>query len=95
MASFNIQVNTIAPGPISTKMLNSHWFHLPPEEAKKEKEALATKTPMGRIGEPDEIAGAAIYLASDASSYTTGAEIVIDGGALQAGTLQAPVPPEK
>ena len=41
-------------------------------------------TPMGRIGEPDEIAGAAVYLASDASSYTTGTEIVIDGGILQA-----------
>lgn len=95
LAPFNIQVNTIAPGPISTKMLNSHWFHLPPEEAKKEKEALAKMTPMGRIGEPDEIAGAAIYLASDASSYTTGTEIVIDGGILQAGTLQAPVPPKE
>lgn len=95
LAPFNIQVNTIAPGPISTKMLNSHWFHLPPEEAKKEKETLAKMTPMGRIGEPDEIAGAAIYLASDASNYTTGAEIVIDGGILQAGTLQAPVPPKE
>ena len=95
LAPFNIQVNTIAPGPISTKMLNSHWFHLPPEEAKKEKEALAKMTPMGRIGEPDEIAGAAIYLASDASSYTTGTEIVIDGGILQAGTLEAPVPPKE
>ncbi len=84
LAPFNIQVNTIAPGPISTKMLDSHWFHLPPEEAKKQKEAMAKMTPMGRIGEPDEIAGAAIYLASDASSYTTGAEIVIDGGVLQA-----------
>jgi NAD(P)-dependent dehydrogenase (short-subunit alcohol dehydrogenase family) len=84
LAPFNIQVNTIAPGPISTKMLDSHWFHLPPEEAKKQKEEMAKTTPMGRIGEPEEIAGAAIYLASDASSYTTGAEIVIDGGILQA-----------
>jgi len=84
LAPFNIQVNAIAPGPISTKMLDSHWFHLPPEEAKKQKEAMAQMTPMGRIGEPDEIAGAAIYLASDASSYTTGTEIVIDGGVLQA-----------
>jgi NAD(P)-dependent dehydrogenase (short-subunit alcohol dehydrogenase family) len=94
LAPFNIQVNTIAPGPISTKMLDSHWFHLPPEEARKEKEAMAKMTPMGRIGEPDEIAGAAIYLASDASSYTTGAEIVIDGGALQVGALQAFATPE-
>jgi NAD(P)-dependent dehydrogenase (short-subunit alcohol dehydrogenase family) len=83
LAPFNIQVNTIAPGPISTKLLDSHWFHLPPEVAKKQKEAMAEMTPIGRIGEPDEIAGAAIYLASDASSYTTGAEIVIDGGVLQ------------
>jgi NAD(P)-dependent dehydrogenase (short-subunit alcohol dehydrogenase family) len=84
LAPFNIRVNTIAPGPISTKMLDSHWFHLPPEEAKKQKAEMAKMTPMGRIGEPDEIAGAAVYLASDASSYTTGAEIVIDGGVLQA-----------
>ena len=83
LAPFNIRVNTIAPGPISTKMLDSHWFHLPPEEAKKQKEEMAKMTPMGRIGEPDEIAGAAVYLASDASSYTTGTEIVIDGGTLQ------------
>jgi NAD(P)-dependent dehydrogenase (short-subunit alcohol dehydrogenase family) len=89
LAPFNIQVNTIAPGPISTKLLDSHWFHLPPEEAKKEKEAMAKITPMGRIGEPDEIVGAAVYLASDASSYTNGAEIVIDGGGLQVGALQA------
>jgi NAD(P)-dependent dehydrogenase (short-subunit alcohol dehydrogenase family) len=82
LAPYNIQVNAIAPGPISTKMLDSHWFHLPPEEAKRQKDAMAKFTPMGRIGEPDEIAGAAVYLASDASSYTTGAEIVIDGGNL-------------
>jgi len=90
LAPFNIRVNAIAPGPISTKLLDSHWFHLPPEQAKKEKETMAKMTPMGRIGEPDEIVGAAIYLASDASSYTTGAEIVVDGG-----TLLSFVPPKE
>jgi NAD(P)-dependent dehydrogenase (short-subunit alcohol dehydrogenase family) len=78
----NIQVNTISPGPISTKMMNSHWEHLPPEEAQKVKEAVEKALPSGRIGNPDEIAGAALYLASEASSYTTGSEILIDGGLL-------------
>lgn len=82
LISFNIQVNTIAPGPINTKMMNSHWGHLPPEEAQKAKEAVEKMLPSGRIGNPDEIAGAAIYLASAASNYTTGAEIIIDGGLL-------------
>ncbi|MDI6858463.1 MAG: glucose 1-dehydrogenase [Dehalococcoidia bacterium] len=89
LAPYNIQVNTIAPGAITSKMLDSHWFHLPPEEARRQKAALAAHMPMGRIGEPDEIAGAAIYLASDASSYTTGAEIVVDGGALLSTPLVA------
>lgn len=82
LAPFNIQVNTICPGPIATKMMDSHWFHLPPEEQKKQKEALAKMLPMGRIGDPDDIAGTAILLASDASNYMTGADIVIDGGIL-------------
>ena len=79
---YNIQVNTISPGPISTKMMNSHWDLLPPEDAQKVKEAVEKALPSGRIGNPDEIAGAALYLASDAASYTTGAEILIDGGLL-------------
>ncbi len=84
LAGDNIQVNTIAPGPIDTKMMNSHWFHLAPEEAKKAREAMEKSLPTGRIGKPDEIAGAAVYLASEASNYTTGTEIIIDGGILLA-----------
>ncbi len=82
LAPFNIQVNTIAPGPISTKMMDSHWWNLSPEEFRKAKEKLAGQLPMRRIGYPDDIAGAAVYLASEASGYTTGSEIVIDGGVL-------------
>jgi NAD(P)-dependent dehydrogenase (short-subunit alcohol dehydrogenase family) len=82
LISYNVQVNTIAPGPISTKMMDSHWGHLPPEEAQKVKESVEKMLPSGRIGDPDEIAGAALYLASAASNYTTGAEIIIDGGLL-------------
>ena len=78
----NIQVNTICPGPVSTKMMNSHWDHLPPDDAEKIREEVCRHLPTGRLGEPDEIVGAAIYLASEASNYTTGAEIVIDGGFL-------------
>jgi len=81
LAPYNIQVNAIVPGPISSKMLDSHWWNLSPEEASREKQKLANLLPMKRVGTPDDIAGAAIYLASAASDYTTGAEIIIDGGA--------------
>jgi NAD(P)-dependent dehydrogenase (short-subunit alcohol dehydrogenase family) len=84
LAQYNIQVNAIAPGPISTKMFDSHWFNLPPEQMKKEKEEIAKMVPLKRIGDPDDIAGAAVYFASDASNYTTGTVIVIDGGVLLA-----------
>jgi 2-deoxy-D-gluconate 3-dehydrogenase len=84
LAPFNIQVNTIVPGPFDTNMMNSFWVHLSPEEAKKQKMEYEKGLPMGRIGNPDELVGAAIYFASDASSYTTGAELLVDGGNLLA-----------
>ena len=82
LAPYNVQVNTISPGRILTKMVEPIWSNFPPEEAKKVKAELERSLPMGRIGDPDEIVGAAIYLASEASSYTTGTEIIVDGGLL-------------
>lgn len=82
LAPYNIRVNAIAPGPISTRILDSHWFHLGEKEAKDQRRDFAKTIPLQHIAAPDEIAGAMIYLASDASSFTTGASIIIDGGVL-------------
>lgn len=82
LAEFNIRVNGIAPGPIMTKLLSNAWAGLPEEYSKMVQDYVAGSTPMNRIGDPDEISGAMLYLASDASSYTTGQTIVVDGGML-------------
>lgn len=76
-APFGVTVNAIAPGTFLTDA-NRRWFGERPE-LKTEIEATV---PMGRLGEPCEIAGLAVYLASDASSFMTGSVIVIDGGRL-------------
>ena len=74
-----IRVNCIAPGLIRTDFARALW---------EDPATLArhnAMTPLGRIGEPDEIAGAAVFLASQAGSYMTGQTIVIDGGATISG----------
>ena len=71
----NIRVNCIAPGLIRTDFARALW-----EDPQNLKRALSG-TPMARIGEPEEIAGAACYLASKAGSYMTGQMMVVDGGA--------------
>ena len=76
-APYGVTVNAIAPGTFLTDA-NRRWFGEKPE-LKTEIEATV---PMGRLGEPSEIAGLALYLASDASSYMTGSVIVVDGGRL-------------
>jgi NAD(P)-dependent dehydrogenase (short-subunit alcohol dehydrogenase family) len=81
-AAHNIRVNAIAPGAIETKLLNAIWANLPDDEAKRVKAEHAAKNPMGRIGDPKEIADTMIFLASDASSYVTGQTIIVDGGVL-------------
>lgn len=70
----NVRVNCIAPGLVRTDFARALWEN--PEIL----EAVVKKQPLRRIGEPDEIAGAAIFLASAAGSFTTGQTFVIDGG---------------
>ncbi|MBB4839033.1 NAD(P)-dependent dehydrogenase (short-subunit alcohol dehydrogenase family) [Sphingomonas kyeonggiensis] len=70
----NVRVNCIAPGLIKTDFARALWED--PERAK----ATNATTPLRRIGEPEEIAGAVVYLASRASAFMTGQAMVIDGG---------------
>lgn len=71
----NIRVNVINPGPIDSEFFNSG-----PKEAQ---DFLISMVPMGRKGQPEEIASAALFLASDASSFITGIELSVDGGLAQ------------
>jgi NAD(P)-dependent dehydrogenase (short-subunit alcohol dehydrogenase family) len=72
LARNNITVNAIAPGPFHTKMMSAILDEKGDE--------FRSNCPMGRLGEPDDMAGIAIYLASRASSYVTGQIIAVDGG---------------
>ncbi len=81
-AQYNIRVNCIAPGAIRTRIFDAHWFDVSEEEADAQRAQMAKRIPAGHIGQPDEIAGAMIYLASDASSYVTGQTLIVDGGSL-------------
>jgi 2-deoxy-D-gluconate 3-dehydrogenase len=77
LAPHNIQVNSLLPGWFTTDMTD--WIRNDPVYAEVLKEMLQ-RTPRGRFGEPEELAGAAVFLASSASDAMTGAELVIDGG---------------
>lgn len=76
-----IRVNAISPGPIDTPGLNS--LGGTPEQTTQFKAQMTSIVPLGRIGDADEIAKAVVFLASDDSSYVTGAELFVDGGMAQ------------
>lgn len=76
----NIRVNCICPGDTDTGMLREEARQLGEENSRFLAEAA--KRPLGRVGTPEEIAQAALYLASDASSFVTGTALVVDGGGL-------------
>jgi NAD(P)-dependent dehydrogenase (short-subunit alcohol dehydrogenase family) len=74
LAGDGIRVNAIAPGIVRTDFNRSLW------EAPEDGERLAKAVPLGRLAEPEDIGRAALFLASDASSYITGAVLTVDGG---------------
>ena len=76
----NIRVNCICPGDTDTAVLLAEAQQL--GEPGDKFLADAAKRPLGRVGKPEEIAQAALYLASDASSFVTGTALVVDGGGL-------------
>jgi glucose 1-dehydrogenase len=77
LGPYNITVNNIAPGAIETP-INTNLM-----KDKPELKALLANIPLGRMGTPDEVAGVALFLASDAGAYCTGSTIIIDGGLIR------------
>ena len=77
LGSKNIRVNCVAPGLIKTDFAEALWQG----EAGK---AFSARTPLGRIGEPEDIAGVVAFLASDAARFVTGQTLVADGGVIVA-----------
>jgi dehydrogenase/reductase SDR family member 4 len=75
----NVRVNTIAPGLVKTEFARALWE--PAEEA------IAKRMPLRRLGQPEDIANAAVFLSSDLASWITGQTIVVDGGALLGASL--------
>jgi NAD(P)-dependent dehydrogenase (short-subunit alcohol dehydrogenase family) len=74
-AAQGIRANTLSPGAVETRRLLQRWKTM--DEARA---VMAPKHLLGRLGQPEEIAHAAVYLASDASAFMTGADLLIDGG---------------
>jgi len=79
LAGENIRVNAVCPGPVDTPMLPG-FMQRGPEGRDEVAELYASRVPLGRVAQPEEIADAVVFLASDAASYITGVPLPVDGG---------------
>ncbi|WP_180899854.1 SDR family NAD(P)-dependent oxidoreductase [Martelella soudanensis] len=79
-ASANVRVNSIHPSPVNTRMMRSLEDGFSPGHGAEVKDQLAATIPLGRYGESADIANLALFLASDESSFITGAQYPVDGG---------------
>lgn len=76
-----IRTNTLSPGPIDTPIFET--IGLPADQVEATKQGFAAQVPLGRMGRPEEMANAALFLASSDSSFSTGIDLVADGGMSQ------------
>lgn len=74
LAPYNIRVNVVSPGAIDTPMID------PVKQDKAAMDGILSRVPLHRVGKPEEVANAVVFLASDESSYMTGSVVVVDGG---------------
>ncbi len=89
LAPFNINVNCILPGPVRTNFYDARVSVMTEEEKDAFFKRLGKKVPLGRVGTPEDMAGAALFLASELSAYITGHALYVSGGL----PLQPPPPP--
>lgn len=81
LAPRGIRVNTLSPGPIETPIYSK--MGMPPEAVAEFGASIQQQVPLGRFGQPEEIASAALFLVSELSSYVTGIDLPVDGGMAQ------------
>jgi len=79
-APFKIRVNTVNPSPIDTRMMRSLEQGMAPSAPELAKERVASGIPLGRYGQPEEVAELMLFLVSDRASFLTGATYMVDGG---------------
>jgi len=95
LAPFNINVNVILPGPARTSFYDKSIGAMPEAEKDKFFASLGRKTPLQRIGTPEDLAGAALFLASELSSWITGETLHVAGGLPSLTAPGAPMMPKK
>lgn len=84
LASRGIRVNAVSPGPIETPGFSDFsGARADPAKAERVRQDFLATVPMGHIGDPDDVAAAVVFLATDASRFTTGSEVFVDGGQAQ------------